>query len=272
MMNLCIATMAKDETPYLVEWCEYHLMLGVDHVVIADNKSKMPIADTLKRQCDAGQVTVVLCDAEPMTCKAQTAMLNDMRIRFGPETRWMAHIDIDEFLLPKQDDSLPAMLSRYEAFGGLVIPWQCFGSSGYEHHAHIPVTERFTHRTEGFLPVFQNENMDPGSVKTIYQPSRVAHVDSAHVCTYADKWYAVTEDGQPYKRERGRKNEIVGLNHYVLRSREEWQERCMRRKFVDNPRSYHQFDLIDRWANRIEDRTLLNRFGARLKARLEALS
>jgi len=41
-------------------------------------------------------------------------------------------MDADEFLVIKDGSpSLPAVLQRYEAFGGLAVNWRLFGSSGH---------------------------------------------------------------------------------------------------------------------------------------------
>ena len=43
-----ICAILKDETPYLEEWIKHHLAIGVEHFVLYDNNSAIPIRETLK--------------------------------------------------------------------------------------------------------------------------------------------------------------------------------------------------------------------------------
>ncbi|WP_368044404.1 glycosyltransferase family 2 protein, partial [uncultured Desulfovibrio sp.] len=48
-MKYCaVCLIAKDEEYYLKEWCEYHLRIGFDSIIIYDNGSKIPIKKFLK--------------------------------------------------------------------------------------------------------------------------------------------------------------------------------------------------------------------------------
>jgi hypothetical protein len=47
------------------------------------------------------------------------------------DARWLAFIDIDEFLYAKEDDSLLNVLRRYEQFPGVAVNWLMFSSSGH---------------------------------------------------------------------------------------------------------------------------------------------
>ena len=41
-----ICAILKDETPYLIEWVEHHLKIGVEHFVLYDNNSIIPARHT----------------------------------------------------------------------------------------------------------------------------------------------------------------------------------------------------------------------------------
>ena len=45
--NIIICAILKDETPYLIEWVEHHLQIGVEHFVLYDNNSIIPAKKTL---------------------------------------------------------------------------------------------------------------------------------------------------------------------------------------------------------------------------------
>ena len=54
---------------------------------------------------------------------------------FGGSVRWMAFIDADEFLVPKQAPTIPEALAHLGDAANLSLPWHMFGRSG---HAEPP--------------------------------------------------------------------------------------------------------------------------------------
>ena len=51
---------------------------------------------------------------------------------FGGAFRWMAFIDVDEFLVPKQARSISDALAHLEHCHNLSLPWHMFGHSGHQ--------------------------------------------------------------------------------------------------------------------------------------------
>ena len=56
-ISLCI--MFKDEAPYLREWIEYHLMVGVDHFYMYDNNSSDGYKLVIESYLDEGLITLI---------------------------------------------------------------------------------------------------------------------------------------------------------------------------------------------------------------------
>ncbi len=59
--HIIICAILKDETPYLVEWVEHHLGIGVEHFVLYDNNSVIPTKQTLEAYVRKGVVLVIDC-------------------------------------------------------------------------------------------------------------------------------------------------------------------------------------------------------------------
>jgi hypothetical protein len=113
-----ICAVAKDEDPYLVEWAEYHLGIGFEHIYVYDNGSAVPVRDTLRELVDAGLVTVV---DFPSTVEQQLAAYADCLAVHGADAVWTAFIDIDEFIVPKSCDDIRDFLDAYRDCGALGI-------------------------------------------------------------------------------------------------------------------------------------------------------
>ena len=95
--DLAIVATLKDEGPYLKEWLDYHLLAGVDHFYLYDHESTDNYAEIVKPYIDAGLVT-----STPYPNNISMYMAyNDAIKRFKFFNRYMAIIDIDEFIYPK---------------------------------------------------------------------------------------------------------------------------------------------------------------------------
>lgn len=87
----------------LPEWLEYHAMMGVEHFYIYDNGDDDYLFNALVPYILAGLVTHVRWPAiscQPKLRSSQFAGVNSCLRRFAGESEWIAHIDVDDFLIP----------------------------------------------------------------------------------------------------------------------------------------------------------------------------
>lgn len=130
--ELSICAIFQDEAPYLAEWIEYHRLVGVDHFYLYNDRSSDAYLEVLAPYIKDGIVDLIDCHAETGEThffnqrKAYVRALNKAR-----EDSWLAIIDIDEFIVPKQADTIKEMLNHYEDYYGVSIRWQKFGTNGY---------------------------------------------------------------------------------------------------------------------------------------------
>jgi hypothetical protein len=97
--------------------------------------------------------------------------------------RWLAFIDIDEFLYAKENDSLLNVLRRYEQFPAVAINWLMFSSSGHILKPEGLVIENYT-----CCQVARNKH-----VRLIVNPLKTERLVSAHEAIFYDGHYAVNE-------------------------------------------------------------------------------
>lgn len=253
--TLSICAIVKDENVYLPEWIAYHLAAGVEHFYIYDNGSKVPIATTLAHEVSAGVVTVI---PYPGRC-LQMVSYNDCMKRFAGESRWIAIVDADEFIVPKGTDDLRPMLVDYQDFGSLAINWQVFGSSGFDTRPPGLQLENFLKRAPRTWDSHRH-------VKCIVQPEKVSRWTNPHFCVHVAGAESVNEQKairtgafQPVTVEK------FQVNHYYFRSRQEYREKNAR-GVADTTRENTRplFELHDKNHNVEEDRDIL-RFVPRMK-------
>ena len=106
-----------DTKARLLEWIEFHLLVGFDHIYIYDNSGahhNANINDTLQDIVDRfGSKKVTRIDWPSVVCNnnipahdntgersSQYAAEHSCLLRFGSQTEWMATFDTDEYLVP----------------------------------------------------------------------------------------------------------------------------------------------------------------------------
>lgn len=135
--EVAICAIFRDEADYLIEWIEYHRLVGVTHFFLYNNSSSDHFWEVLKPYVDKGIVELfdVPFDSYKYNDGAvthnfvQVCCYNHAIGLARNFNTWLAVIDLDEFICPVIDPSLPKALARYAYAGGLVVYWQIYGTS-----------------------------------------------------------------------------------------------------------------------------------------------
>ena len=143
--NLAIVAIMKNEGPYLAEWIEFHKLLGVEKFYLYDNESSDDTQKILKPYIKSGLVDYTFFPGEKM----QLPAYNDCIARHKNETKWLAVIDLDEFLVPVKNDNMTDFLATIpENVAQIIIPWVIFGSNGHKTKPQGLVTKNYTMRAK----------------------------------------------------------------------------------------------------------------------------
>lgn len=220
-MYLSVCAIAKNETPYLEEWVNFHRVVGVEHFYIFDNESDIPVKNTLSKYVESGLITVINYPGKSMQMPSYTHCLNV----YGKDNKWIAFIDCDEFLVPKEKDSVPEVLSDYEKFGGLNVSWRIFGSSGHKTKPNGLMIENYTMA----MPRDHYENTH---TKAIVQTDKALRAGTnPHYCVFKPGYYSVSEDLKPVPNAwTPHCANKLQLNHYFLKSQEEFKIKIQRHR------------------------------------------
>ena len=114
---LAVCAIAKNEGPYFKEWIEWHRSQGVERFYIYDNESADCTREVLQPYIDSGIVEYHFFPGR----KRQLAAYDDCFERHRFDTRWIAVIDLDEFIVPVKDRSIPEFLHRFEDYAVVEI-------------------------------------------------------------------------------------------------------------------------------------------------------
>ena len=220
--KLAITAVIRNEAANILEWVDFHLLAGVDHIYLYDNGSTDNTCDVLKEYVSSGRVTVTLWPtafyhATQIFAYAHSAVLH------SDEVEWMAFIDADEFLFPTQALDLKDVLESLKEFSALYIPWRSFGPSG---HATPPSTGVIWSYTE----MADLDKADPGmrgeltKYKTI---ARLKDVTSIKIHTTLTNGKTLLDP------------EAIYLNHYITISEIEFANKLenhqLEQTLMNNP-------------------------------------
>lgn len=234
--EFAIATMFKDEAPYLKEWIEYHVMVGAEHFWLYNNSSTDNWKEVLDPYIKEGLVEVFcwplgMVSGEnskeyPYKLQAE-ALKNSLREAKG-KTVWLAFIDIDEFFLPKKNKTVPECLNMYFSDASAVfVSWRSFGTNG----VHIPKGEPLLCHLTACARKEHDKNRNG---KSIWRPEEV-DVDSVwwvHWAQLHSQGKYVNGNGDSMLLDGGKAgwrwgvfDEYICLNHYFFRDEGFFYER-----------------------------------------------
>jgi hypothetical protein len=237
---LSVCCIYKDHAAYLREWIEFHRLVGVDRFFLYDNESVDDHREVLAPYVDRG--IVELNDwPSPVSVAKQNhwglrPAFDDCLARHREDSRWIAFLDVDEFLFSPTGRTLPDVLQGFEQFPGVEVSRLDFGPSGHETKPPGLVIESYLRRR-----AYTSPEADVEHVKSIVDPARVERTHNAHGFHYTDG-FAVHEDGERAAGDYpGMKAfpqvALLRINHYLTKSveeymvkREQWAARNLYRR------------------------------------------
>jgi hypothetical protein len=245
--ELAVGAIFKNEARFLHEWLTFHCGIGVGHFYLYDNGSTDNFRDVLAPWISAGSVTLI---DWPGTARQVPAYNHCIR-RFRAEARWIAFIDVDEFLFSPGTRDIRPILAEYRDLPALFVYWVVFGSSGHVSRPDGPIIEAYTRR----------QQPQDGQVlgKVVVNPRLVRQM----IIHTAKTW--VGEPRDECRRtipdlEHGHatfSGERLRINHYWSKSIEDLNEKVRRgRASTAEPRILESHLADEKEFNDVEDLTI----------------
>jgi hypothetical protein len=224
MAYLAACVMYRDNASYLREWIEFHKLVGVERFFLYDNLSTDEHQDVVAPYLESG--TAVLHDWS-LTLLQEGGRPSGLRLAYEhclrshrSEARWIAFLDIDEFLFSPTGRAVAELLPEYERWPGVCVSRAEFGTSG--HRARPPglVIESYVERA-----------VQPpdavGFYKSIVDPARTLRCSNYHEFAYAEG-FPVDENFRAIPSQLRQGTSYVScsrlrINHYWMKSEEEFE-------------------------------------------------
>lgn len=241
--------MIKNDQEYISEWLSHHRKLGIDHFYIYDNES------TPKYENLGNDVTIIywdenyyfepICpkinpqyfthelfneypctelitthwplapDRDSKQFKAYQYCLNN----FGDKHEWISFIDSDEFINVAEGLTIKDALKLLDEpnLAQILMKWRVFSSSG---HIKKQPLQKITYTD--WYPDYQ--------VKAFVKPDKIFVINSLHILSTYPGFITKTEDGQTLTSISRHTSNIIWVNHYWSRSRQDFEETKLTRK------------------------------------------
>ena len=275
--ELAICAIFKNEAPFLDEWLRFHAGVGVEHFYLYDDASSDGFRDVLLPWMKRGLVTVT-----DWSGRNQTTAYNHCLRRVRSRTRWLAFIDIDEFLFSPRHLDLRTALGFYADVPAIFVYWVLFGSSGHRTRPAGSVLDSFTRCLPPALAAADDFDHRPESGRSEYVTGWAKDgksiVNPRLVGKYGVHKPQMVWAGQTLDENRrpplqraadcGLSFEMFRINHYWSKSIQDLRDKVARGSVCDKSRPPRD---LDRWLereamlNQAEDHAILERWNRILR-------
>jgi len=240
--QVSVCAMFQDEALFLKEWLEFHILVGVEHFYLYNNLSTDNYLEILAPYIEQGKITLIDWPyLQDNWMPLQLAANQDALKRAMGVTKWLAFIDLDEFLVPVNDDTLQQFLKRYKKIGGIGVNWVMYGTS------FVPKVKKNTLQIESLLYRAADDARVNLHIKSIVRTKYVDGVYHLHFPSYKPGYFSVTSDYTQFVGPFSPKLTIseIRINHYWCRDEDYFYN-------VKLPRRQKLGEDVSRWI-RIKD-------------------
>ncbi len=217
--EVAIVAIAKNEGLYLREWLEFHRIVGISKIYLYDNESTDSTEEIIQPYIEEGFLEYTYFPG----IGKQLDAYNDAIQRHKNDCRYMAFIDLDEYIMPETPYStigecINKILSKKHNAAGIALNWCLYGNSGHDRRPKGLITENYINRAKETNPMNH-------MIKTVCNPRMIKDYISPHYPQYF--LGAISVDSTGTKRSKGwfcrdLTFKHLRLNHYYCKSREDY--------------------------------------------------
>ncbi len=215
-VELAVCAIFRNEARYLAEWVAFHRTQGVERFYLYDNRSSDDWRSELAPEIASGIVEVTHWPPHP----GQLPAYDDCLERHRGDARWIAMIDIDEFLFSPTGRRLPDVLRRFDTHPAVVVNLRYFGANGHRRPPDGLVMENYPMRA-------RDDHPPNGLVKSIVYPRATLGAQTANY--FFHRGNPVAEDGAPALRRirEPATADLLRINHYYAKSEQQFQRKSV---------------------------------------------
>lgn len=224
--NTAIVAIFKNE-PDIIEWIEYHKIIGITRFYLYDNESTDDAKEKLQPYIEDGTVVYHYVEGRCM----QMPVYRDAVYRYKNNCKWLAIIDLDEYIVPVVKNDINEVLKDFESYPAVGVNWLVFDSNGHQKRPKGLVLEEYTRVQKDC-----DKNILNTHIKSIVNPKKVLYIRNPHFCHYKGNELAVNIDCKEIGDIQSFTNadnaftsyvsiDKIRVNHYHTKSHEDYQNK-----------------------------------------------
>lgn len=250
-VDLSIALIVKNESPYIKEWIEYHKLVGVQRFYIYDNESEDNLKVVLQPYIDSGVVVYHLVKGHSL----QMPVFEDAIQKYKNESKYIAFIDCDEFIVPNKRDNILDVIRDVEnnykqKVYALAMNWKCFGYNGHYNKPKGLVVENFKK--------WERNEIMSRHIKCIINPRFFYPANNPHIfIPLLGKYTVNTSYNKIWSPFFVPVYDFIQLNHYYTKSYEEYKLKAARGRSDDYSLKYEVPEYNPDYFSVVDDSSIL---------------
>ncbi len=174
--NLSVCSIFKEESKYIKEWIEYHKLIGVEHFYLYTTKNSDEVFDQLEPYIYSGLIELIIWPEVSSYFNeknydwpliSQVTAYENAKLQATDETKWLAFLDINEFILPVNQETIGEILEKYDDYSEITLFTDSYNSS--QTHCYSPkklIIESI------FMTAAMQKNPYKEVKKTIFKPDQ----------------------------------------------------------------------------------------------------
>ena len=234
----------------LKEWFLWNKFIGVDHFYMVDNGCEPSLEDFFKNFSE--DITFVPNNVIDSSYKVQSLIYQDIYKKYKNESKWMAFIDDDEYIISPLEYSFLDFLKTIEDKRGLEINWRLFSPEGWwahegrEWHNKTFILDRYkkyyAHRcVKTIINCTKVEEIETGGAVHRLVSHGAVNCFGEQVEPFTEtkkEWCRLIKDERTlsYSNRSQIEYPTFAINHYSLKSWEEIEYKLKERGFAQGER------------------------------------
>lgn len=274
--GIAIAAVVKNEAAIMREWLLHHHNIGIGHFYLYDNGCCDGTIDVAKATLKPDHFTIIPWSIRSRIQKdrerlhQQSLAFAHAIQTFGSTHSYMAFIDPDEFIIPKQHLKLADAIRDAGDPPCMALPWHMFGRNGHQSAPAAGVGAGYLERAADLAADY-----NIAKFKCIVDPCEVTRVDIHNFETRSEGAVSANDLGvrsDNLKRHSPRflSASAIQLNHYYTRSDEELRAKIARSSNQEMKQSVYERRVMER-VYKIEQNTVRDEAILELRARAPEL-
>jgi len=230
---LGIVAIFRGEDDYLVEWVEFHKMMGVEHFIMYDNGLEESSKKILQPYIDDGIVTQIpfpnvegLRDGRHAdTLNLQQLAYADCIIRFREHFHYLLQLDLDEFMFPKKHNNIREVLKQFDtkSIARIEVNWTNFGNNNHIAKPNGLVIQNFT---KSGKTIVHDTVKSISSTKYLSNFFKYTNVHRFSLRISLKDFFTKRFFNYPKIVKNDDANNLLQLNHYIIKSKEEYLQKA----------------------------------------------